>query len=315
MTDPCRPSAMSLSELIDSYQEVFNRQIIAAYESDQMSQEAFKDFAGVECTAISEEEAYEHYEGLFASLAEYHSERLQERIIKGSAFIESLSSSDPRKEAAMLKYESLCERMEAYKRDCAAKRATSHESNSPTSENSKRGTYRDNRATSSVLESEANPNMNLATSPALNPQTSAPFEAQSANRTTSSVLNRTTLAENQEADSTNRTLMFNSNVATSQHPNTSTSSHLNTSSVSYLEDITTSLQADAMSHPAKLSMLAKVATSPLMEIADLQQRIFKAADILDAMSPDDPDLTEYTKIYQALWDRLRELEQGGTDHA
>ncbi|WP_025681139.1 hypothetical protein [Paenibacillus massiliensis] len=192
-------------------------------------------------------------------------------------------------------------------RDFMTNRQTSTDSYSPTSENSNRATHHGNRATSSGLESELTPNMNLATSPALNPQTSAPFEAQSANRTTSYDSKRTMSAGNQEADSTDRTLMFNSNVPTSQHLNTTTSSHL--------EDVTTSLQADAMSHPAKLSMSAKVATSPLLEIADLQQRIFKAADILDAMSPDDPDLPEYTKIYQALWDRLRELEQGGTDHA
>lgn len=47
------------------------------------------------------------------------------------------------------------------------------------------------------------------------------------------------------------------------------------------------------------------------EIDELRQRIFKAADILDEMEKDDPQLPEYKRLYQALWDRLRELETKG----
>ncbi|MEK5415861.1 hypothetical protein [Paenibacillus sp. FSL L8-0708] len=57
--------------------------------------------------------------------------------------------------------------------------------------------------------------------------------------------------------------------------------------------------------------MPKGATSHLSEIDQLQQRIFKAADILDAMAPDDARLPEYTRLYQALWDKYNELQKRG----
>lgn len=47
------------------------------------------------------------------------------------------------------------------------------------------------------------------------------------------------------------------------------------------------------------------------DIEELRKRIFKAADILDELEKDNPQLPEYKRRYQALWDRLRELEKQG----
>ncbi|MNP73019.1 hypothetical protein D3C76_1696710 [compost metagenome] len=48
------------------------------------------------------------------------------------------------------------------------------------------------------------------------------------------------------------------------------------------------------------------------DVEELRRRIFIAADMLDEIEKDSPQLPEYIQRYQALWDRLRELEiQGG----
>jgi hypothetical protein len=54
-----------------------------------------------------------------------------------------------------------------------------------------------------------------------------------------------------------------------------------------------------------------VEASGLSEIDQLRARIFKAADILDAMNPDDARLPEYKRLYQALWDKYNELQKQG----
>lgn len=51
--------------------------------------------------------------------------------------------------------------------------------------------------------------------------------------------------------------------------------------------------------------------SSLSEIDQLRARIMKAADILDTMAPEDARLPEYTRLYQALWDRYNELQKQG----
>lgn len=51
--------------------------------------------------------------------------------------------------------------------------------------------------------------------------------------------------------------------------------------------------------------------SGISEIDQLRARIFKAADILDAMSPDDARMPEYKRLYSTLWDRYNELQKQG----
>lgn len=56
---------------------------------------------------------------------------------------------------------------------------------------------------------------------------------------------------------------------------------------------------------------ANTPTSALSEIDQLRARILKAADILDAMAPDDARLPDYKRLYQALWDKYNELQKQG----
>ncbi|MEJ9164780.1 hypothetical protein P4I20_30225 [Paenibacillus graminis] len=57
--------------------------------------------------------------------------------------------------------------------------------------------------------------------------------------------------------------------------------------------------------------LSNVTTSRHSKVDQLRARIFKAADILDAMASDDARLPEYKRIYQALWDKYNELQKQG----
>lgn len=52
-------------------------------------------------------------------------------------------------------------------------------------------------------------------------------------------------------------------------------------------------------------------TAVQSEIDQLRARIFKAADVLDAMDPDDARLPEYKRLYQALWDKYNKLQKQG----
>ncbi|MNB67209.1 hypothetical protein D3C81_837500 [compost metagenome] len=47
------------------------------------------------------------------------------------------------------------------------------------------------------------------------------------------------------------------------------------------------------------------------EIDQLRARIFKAADVLDAMDPEDARMPEYQRLYATLWEKYRELEKQG----
>ncbi|PNQ78894.1 hypothetical protein [Paenibacillus sp. F4] len=113
MIEPCRPSETFtiINELIDRYQEVFNRQITLAYETGQMDSDTYKRFVVIECDAVSLDAVYDHFDQLFHELADYHRGRLKERIFKGAEFIDSLDRSDPRRPAALNKYDALCERL------------------------------------------------------------------------------------------------------------------------------------------------------------------------------------------------------------
>ncbi|MFW5437095.1 hypothetical protein [Paenibacillus apiarius] len=95
-------------ELINRYQEMFNRQVEQAFQVGEMDEDTYREFMSEACTSDNVDDIYNHFYNLFTQLVEYHQGRLSERIIKGAEFIESIGKDDPKYEAAMRKYDALC---------------------------------------------------------------------------------------------------------------------------------------------------------------------------------------------------------------
>ena len=97
--------------LIVRYQTMFIRQIEAAYQLKNMDEITYSRFKNITCMAANKEEVCDHFNQLFLDLADYYRDLLRERILKGVEFIDSLSNSDPRRSAALAKYDRLYEEL------------------------------------------------------------------------------------------------------------------------------------------------------------------------------------------------------------
>lgn len=112
MTDQLNLSEKSrLTELASGYQEVLNRQVNAALEKNEMDREMYIHFISQFCPLDSTDSIYYHFETLFTELAEYHRNRLQERILKGAEILDKMSRNDPRFPRYMAHYDSLVKRL------------------------------------------------------------------------------------------------------------------------------------------------------------------------------------------------------------
>lgn len=102
-------------QLIERYQEILMRQVEAAYEKGDMEPDVYMLFMSKVCEAETKGEVYEYYQDVFAELADYHENRLQERIIKGAEYIESIGPDHPKYRAALKRYDSLCDQLQEQK--------------------------------------------------------------------------------------------------------------------------------------------------------------------------------------------------------
>lgn len=96
-------------EIVQQYQEIFDRQITGAFEQGKMDGDAYKRFAAIECDAVTPDEVYGHFDRLFKELAEYYQERLRERIYKGAQLLDSMGKDHPKYKQYMALYDQLCE--------------------------------------------------------------------------------------------------------------------------------------------------------------------------------------------------------------
>ncbi|MUG24916.1 hypothetical protein GNQ08_21360 [Paenibacillus macerans] len=99
-------------QLIARYQELLLRQVEGAYRKGEMEPDAYLNFLSVVCEADTRNGIYDHFEGVFGDLIDYHEERLQARILKGAEYIESIGPQHPKYAAAVRKYNALCEKLQ-----------------------------------------------------------------------------------------------------------------------------------------------------------------------------------------------------------
>lgn len=102
-------------QLIARYQDMLIRQVEAVYQKGEMEPDAYLNFLSKVCEADTRESIYDHFETVFNELADYHEERLQERIIKGAEFIERIGPHHQKYKAAMNKYNNLCDQLQECK--------------------------------------------------------------------------------------------------------------------------------------------------------------------------------------------------------
>lgn len=102
-------------QLVARYQEMLIRQVEAAYQKGEMEPDAYLNFLSKVCEADTREGIHDHFEAVFNELADYHEERLQERIIKGAEYIEKIGTNHQKYKAAMNKYNHLCNQLQEYK--------------------------------------------------------------------------------------------------------------------------------------------------------------------------------------------------------
>lgn len=102
-------------QLIARYQEILIRQVEAAHEKGDMEPDIYMLFMSKVCEADTREGIYDHFQGAFDELADYHENRLQERIIKGAEYIESIGTKHKHYQAAVQKYDRLCQELQEQK--------------------------------------------------------------------------------------------------------------------------------------------------------------------------------------------------------
>ncbi|WP_068778199.1 hypothetical protein [Paenibacillus sp. GM2] len=103
-------------QLIRGYQDTLIRQVEMALQSDHMEPDVYLNFLSKVCKAETSTGIYDHFEVIFDELVDYHEGRLQERIIKGAEFIESIGPHHPKYEAAVQRYNMLCEQLQQARR-------------------------------------------------------------------------------------------------------------------------------------------------------------------------------------------------------
>lgn len=104
-------SSEDVSLLIATYQEILMRQVQAAFDKQELDEQTYFYFFQEECTEETEAGVYEHYQQLFNHLAEYHRQKLRERILKGAEMLDSMGKQDPRYPKYMKLYDSLVEKL------------------------------------------------------------------------------------------------------------------------------------------------------------------------------------------------------------
>ncbi|MNJ25683.1 hypothetical protein D3C77_201360 [compost metagenome] len=102
-------------QLIALYQEILIRQVEAAHEKGDMEPDIYMLFMSKVCESDTREGIYDHFQTVFDELADYHEGRLQERIIKGAEYIESIGPDHKHYHAAVQKYDRLCQELQEQK--------------------------------------------------------------------------------------------------------------------------------------------------------------------------------------------------------
>lgn len=114
MTEPHSVSlnyAEDNEQLIARYQDMLIRQVEAAYQKGEMEPDTYLNFLSRVCEANTRGEIYDHFEGLFNELVQYHENRLRENIIKGAEYLEQIGPAHQKYELAMSKYNKLCSQL------------------------------------------------------------------------------------------------------------------------------------------------------------------------------------------------------------
>lgn len=104
------------SQLARRYQNVLIRQVEGAHERGRMKSDMYLYFLSQVCEVNTRNEIFDHFEVVFNELAEYHENQLQERIIRGAEFIDSIGPEHPQYKAAIQKYNLLCEQLQQGKK-------------------------------------------------------------------------------------------------------------------------------------------------------------------------------------------------------
>ncbi|MDN4069243.1 hypothetical protein QYF50_15430 [Paenibacillus vini] len=112
MTEQLNLSEKSrLTELAREYQEILNRQLNAALENNEMDRETYIYFISQDFPQDSRDSIFDHFGSIFNELAEYHRNRLQDRILKGAEMLDKMSRNDPRFPRYMEHYDNLVNKL------------------------------------------------------------------------------------------------------------------------------------------------------------------------------------------------------------
>lgn len=98
--------------LIMRYQIILVSHLENALKNGHIDEHTFTRLKSQGCIAQTQDEILDHFERIFCELVSYYQEHLRQRILKGAAFIDSLSPADPRRIPAMEKYDGLCKQLQ-----------------------------------------------------------------------------------------------------------------------------------------------------------------------------------------------------------
>jgi len=93
---------------------MFLRHVEMAFAKEKIDEVTYRRFVSETCEAQTEDEVFDHFQGIYTQLKEIMRNNLLTRIAKGAEFIESIGTQDPRYKSAIAKYDALCKELNAF---------------------------------------------------------------------------------------------------------------------------------------------------------------------------------------------------------